>query len=124
MLRFVQVAQRPFPVPLVRAALAQVATDQSTPTAVGQDNHPRPTAVPRVERQALMTFVVKLRNATTRMWGNQIEVRAASAADAAEDVAGEHLVEGGGVRADLRASVWATPFGSTPCRMFYVPGIA
>jgi hypothetical protein len=123
MLCSIQVAQRPFPAAVTPSAIAQVASSQSTPTPVVQDNQPRPTAVPRVERQASKTFVVKLRNPTTRMWGNQIEVRAASAADAAEDVAGEQLVESGGERADLRASVWATPFGSTPCRMFYVPGI-
>ena len=66
------------------------------------------------------TFVVKLRNALTRSWGNEHEVIAASAREAAEQVAGgEHLLEGPGERSDLRARVWKTPYGSTPDLSFY-----
>ena len=66
------------------------------------------------------TFVVKLRDALTRSWGNEREVIAASAREAAEQVAGgEHLLEGPGERADLRARVWMMPYGSTPYLSFY-----
>jgi hypothetical protein len=66
------------------------------------------------------TFVVKLRDPQTRSWGNEHEVVAASAQDAAEQLAGgEHLVEGPGERADLRARVWKTPYGSASDLSFY-----
>ena len=65
------------------------------------------------------TFVVKLRDPQTRSWGNEHEVVAASARDAAEQLAGEHLLEGPGERADLRARVWETPYGSAADLSFY-----
>ena len=71
------------------------------------------------------TFVVKLRDALTRSWGNEHEVIAASPREAAEQVAGgEHLLEGPGERADLRARVWMTPYGSTPDLSFYTDATA
>src|SRR3954471_18219642 len=70
-------------------------------------------------------FVVKLRDVLTRSWGNEHEVIAASAREAAEQVAGgEHLLEGPGQRADLRARVWMTPYGSTPDLSFYTDATA
>ena len=69
---------------------------------------------------ARSTFVVKLRDPLTRSWGNEHEVVAASAREAAEQLAGgEHLLEGPGERADLRARVWKTPYGSAPDLSFY-----
>lgn len=65
-------------------------------------------------------FVVKLRNALTRSWGDQVEVVAASAHEAAERIAGEPLLGGVGERSNLRARVWPTPFGSMPDIPFYV----
>jgi hypothetical protein len=71
------------------------------------------------------TFVVKLRDALTRSWGNEHEVIAASPREAAEQVAGgEHLLEGPGERADLRARVWMMPYGSTPDLSFYTDATA
>ena len=71
------------------------------------------------------TFVVKLRDPLTRSWGNEHEVVAASAREAAEQVAGgEHLLEGPGERADLRARVWKTPYGSAPDLSFYTAATA
>ena len=71
------------------------------------------------------TFVVKLRDPHTRSWGDQTEVIAISARDAAEQVAGgEHLLEGPGVRANLRARVWKTPYGSVPDILFYAAATA
>ena len=71
------------------------------------------------------TFVVKLRDALTCSWGNEHEVIAASAREAAEQVAGgEHLLEGPGERADLRARVWKTPYGSAPDLSFYTEATA
>ena len=71
------------------------------------------------------TFVVKLRDSLTRSWGNEHEVVAASARDAAEQLAGgEHLLEGPGQRSDLRARVWMTPYGSTPDISFYTDATA
>lgn len=76
------------------------------PPPAGSDPHP--------------TFVVKLRSPDTRSWGNQVEVQAATASDAAEWLAGERLIEGSGQRDDLRVSLWSTPFGSSAPRLFYV----
>ncbi len=71
------------------------------------------------------TFVVKLRDPHTRSWGDQTEVIATSARDAAEQVAGgEHLLEGPGERANLRARVWKTPYGSVPDILFYAAATA
>lgn len=117
MSRYIEIAHRPFQGPIASAVLSSV----SLYDPADQDNRPQVSVVPRVNGQGLLTFVVKLRNTTTRMWGDQIEVRAVSATDAAEEAAGEHLVEGRGERADLRVSVWQTPFGSRPCRLFYLP---
>ena len=79
-----------------------------------------PGPAPIVEASPLVTFVVKLRNLQTRSWGDQTEVSASSAQDAAEQLAGDRLVGGFGDRSDLRARVWATPFGSKPDTAFYV----
>ena len=68
------------------------------------------------------SFVVKLRSIETKSWGNQVEILAASAQAAAEQVAGETLVQGLNDRASLRARVWATPFGSQPEVLFYSDG--
>ena len=69
---------------------------------------------------AQSTFVVKLRDPLTRSWGNEQEVVAASVREAAEQLAGgEHLLEGPGERADLRARVWKMPYGSAPDLSFY-----
>ena len=71
------------------------------------------------------TFVVKLRDSLTRSWGNEHEVVAASAREAAEQLAGgEHLLEGPGERADLRARVWKTPYGAAPDLSFYTDATA
>ena len=71
------------------------------------------------------TFVVKLRDPRTRSWGNEHEVVAASAREAAEQLAGgERLSPGPGERADLRARVWKTPYGSTPDLSFYTGAAA
>lgn len=67
-------------------------------------------------------FVVKLRAARTCSWGNETEIVAASALDAAQLVAGEPLFGGRGERANLRARVWQTPYGSVPDQLFYVKG--
>lgn len=66
-----------------------------------------------------VTFVVKLRSPESRSWGDQIEVLAASPQAAAEGVAGVPLHPAPGDRANLRARVWATPFGSQPDIAFY-----
>jgi hypothetical protein len=68
----------------------------------------------------MSVFIVQLRNPTTRMWGNQAEVMAESPKEAAESAAGCPLREGTGGRADLRARVWAVPFGTQPEIPFYV----
>lgn len=65
------------------------------------------------------TFVVQLRNKEARSWGNQTEIVAGSAKEAAELAAGSSLREGFGDRVDLRARVWPTPFGSRPDIPFY-----
>ena len=71
------------------------------------------------------TFIVKLRDIETRSWGNQTEIVAASARDAAEQATGgEQLLEGPGERANLRARVWETPFGSAPDLSFYTGNVA
>ena len=71
------------------------------------------------------TFVVKIRDPHTRSWGDQTEVIATSARDAAEQVVGkEHLLEGPGERANLRARVWKTPYGSVPDISFYAAAAA
>ena len=71
------------------------------------------------------TFVVKLRDFTTRSWGDQTEVTAVAAQEAAEQVAGgERLLEGPGERANLRARVWKTPYGSPPGLPFYAEAAA
>lgn len=67
----------------------------------------------------MANFVVKLRNLESRSWGNEAEIDAGSAKEAAEQVAGEPLRAAVGVRADLRARVWPTPFGSQPEILFY-----
>lgn len=64
-------------------------------------------------------FVVKLRDGGTRMWGNEVEVVAPSAQEAAELVSGERLRGGTGDRASLRARVWKLPFGSVPDVHFF-----
>lgn len=69
--------------------------------------------------EAGSAFAVKVRDLTTRSWGDQTEVLAKSAKAAAEDVTGEALVEGPGERANLRARVWPIPFGSQPDIPFY-----
>ena len=66
------------------------------------------------------SFVVQLRDIQERRWGTHSEVAADSAKQAAEQVAGEPLHQGSGARADLRARVWPTPFGSQPDIPFYV----
>lgn len=66
-------------------------------------------------------FVVKLRDVSSRMWGNQVEIRASSALEAAEMATGERPLLEAGIRNDLRARVWATPFGSRPDVPFYRP---
>ena len=68
----------------------------------------------------MATFIVQLRDIRERRWGNQSEVAAGSAKEAAEQVAGEPLHQGTGARAELRARVWPTPFGSQPDIPFYV----
>lgn len=73
----------------------------------------------RDDAKRSIPFVVKLRDCGTRMWGNQIEVLAASARDAAELVSGERLRGGSGDRANLRARVWTLPFGSAPDVHFF-----
>ncbi|MDB5590901.1 hypothetical protein [Enterovirga sp.] len=73
---------------------------------------------PRISQRGV-AFIVKLRNPGTRSWGNQTEVLALTAKDAAEDVSGERLIQGGVDRAQLRARVWAAPYGSAPDLMFY-----
>ncbi len=65
------------------------------------------------------TFVVQLRNKEARSWGNQTEIVAGSAKEAAEQASGSSLREGFGDRVDLRARVWPTPFGSRPDIPFY-----
>jgi hypothetical protein len=67
----------------------------------------------------MTVFIVQLRNPVTRMWGNQAEVTAETAKEAAESAAGCTLRGGVGGRADLRARVWATPFGTQPEIPFY-----
>jgi hypothetical protein len=67
----------------------------------------------------MTVFIVQLRNPVTRMWGNQAEVMAETAKEAAENLAGCELREGAGDRADLRARVWTVPFGSRPEIPFY-----
>lgn len=89
---------------------------QPSPEASGSAPGPSPSG----ETLPLPTFVVKLRNLQTRSWGDQTEVSASSAQDAAEQLAGDRLVGGFGDRSDLRARVWATPFGSKPDTAFYV----
>jgi hypothetical protein len=76
-----------------------------------------------VNREPSAGFVVKLRDVRTRSWGNETEVVATTALEAAERVAaGEHLLEGPGERSRLRARVWKTPYGSVPEMLFYVAG--
>lgn len=122
MSRYIELAHRPFREAVNLATLSSVSDSEAAPLDAVQDNRPKLSIVPSVSLGEMMTFVVKLRNPITRMWGDQVEVRAPSAADAAEEFAGEHLVEGRGSRDDLRVTVWATPFGSRPSRLFYIPG--
>lgn len=70
------------------------------------------------------TFIVKLRSLSTKSWGNQEEVEAGSALEAAQRVSGETLRQGAGERDRLRAKVWATPFGTQPEVQFYLDGPA
>lgn len=70
-------------------------------------------------------FAVKVRSPRTKSWGDLTEVVAVSAKVAAEELVGSPLREGPGERADLRARVWATPFGTSPDIPFFtetVPG--
>ena len=67
----------------------------------------------------LNTFIVQLRNGEARTWGNQAEISAMSAKQAAEQAAGGSLRAGPGERVHLRARVWPTPFGSRPDIPFY-----
>ena len=67
-------------------------------------------------------FIVQLRNAEARSWGNQTEISAGSAQEAAQQVAGRGLKPGPGAREDLRARVWPTPYGSrTGIPVYEVP---
>ena len=68
----------------------------------------------------MTTFIVQVRDMKLRMWGNQTEVTAETPEQAAEQSAGERLTGIAGARADLRARVWAVPFGSRPAIPFYV----
>ncbi len=65
------------------------------------------------------TFIVQLRCAEARSWGNQTEISAESPQEAAQQVAGRSLQPGPGQREDLRARVWPTPFGSRTGIPFY-----
>ena len=67
----------------------------------------------------MSTFIVQLRNSETRSWGNQTEMSAESAHEAAEQAAGASLHFGPGERVHLRARVWAMPFGSRADIPFY-----
>ena len=83
------------------------------------------TSPPVSTAPGVRTFVVKLRDTLTCSWGNEHEVIAASAREAAEQLAGgEHLLEGPGERADLRARVWKMPYGSAPDLSFYTDATA
>lgn len=64
-------------------------------------------------------FAVKVRSQRTRSWGDLTEVMAVSAKVAAEQLVGSPLREGPGDRADLRARVWPTPFGTSPDIPFF-----
>ena len=66
----------------------------------------------------MTVFIVQLRNPATRMWGNQAEVTSETARQAADDAAGCQLRTGAGSREELRARVWAVPFGSKPEMLF------
>lgn len=94
--------------------------DQSGRPAIPESSGSAASTALVGEASPLITFVVKLRNLQTRSWGDQTEVSASSAQDAAEQMAGSPLVGGFGDRSDLRARVWAMPFGSKPDTAFYV----
>jgi hypothetical protein len=64
-------------------------------------------------------FIVQLRNAESKSWGNQTEISAGSPREAAQQVAGRGLQPGPGERESLRARVWPTPFGSRTGIPFY-----
>lgn len=66
------------------------------------------------------TYIVKLRNLTSRSWGNQEEVEAASPLEAAQKASNETLREGSGKREWLRAKVWALPFDTSSSMNFYL----
>lgn len=66
------------------------------------------------------TFVVKLRSLSSKSWGNEEEVEAASALEAAQKAAGEALRQGSGDRDRLRARVWTVPVGTQPDVQFYL----
>jgi hypothetical protein len=67
----------------------------------------------------MSVFIVQLRNPATRMWGNQAEVTADTAQQAADSAAGYSLHASGGTREELRARVWEVPFGSKAEMHFY-----
>ena len=101
----------------------EAAHQSFTPAMVVMSAAPAVPGVPVVvmkDAEQGSTFVVKLRDTGTRMWGNQTEVVATSAQAAAEAVAGEQLHAAVGERANLRARVWPTPFGAHPDVAFYV----
>ena len=109
-------------------AKQELAHLQSGPYAAGSD--PRVMSVAKIDTSsgpagtAQHVFVVKVRNLESRSWGDQVEVKANSAKDAAESVSGESLIVGPGDRARLRARVWPTPFGSQPDIPFYASSSA
>lgn len=97
--------------------LNRTGGETSSTPASGSGDDPQAAPSPRGA-----TYLVKLRDPLTRSWGNEIEIVAASALDAAERVAGgERFVEGPGERANLRARVWKAPHGTSPDIPFYVP---
>lgn len=104
----------------------EIAHDTSVPAgvlaSVGVKRTERDTSSGPVLSGRGTTFVVKLRNMESRIWGNQSEIVADTAIDAAEWAAGESLVSAIGDRTKLRARVWQTPFGSIPDVPFYVLG--
>ena len=103
--RYIEIAHQPF-----RANIVVPPPLSEPPAAFFEP--PKATAAGR-------SFVVKLRDTDARAWGDQTEILADCAKDAAEMMAGQHL-SNHGVRDDLRARVWQTPFGSKPDEAFYL----
>lgn len=64
-------------------------------------------------------FIVRLRNTATRSWGNQIDVTAPTALEAAQQAAGEPLQSEQRGRDALRARVWEKPYDTKPDEWFY-----